>query len=167
MPLLDVEGNEFDPLEHAKNLSIAEPAAWRVQFEANGKMYPARLCAIKRSNAAVIKEISKIKKESSKKQRKTKEKTLDAAKYIFVLTSLDESYPPSMILEYYRYRWQIELVFKRLKSIIGLGHLKKYDEQGSKAWLNGKLLVAFLIEIIRDAGSAFFPWGYKIPAEKQ
>jgi IS4 transposase len=31
----------------------------------------------------------------------------------------------------YRGRWQVELTFKRLKSLLALGHLKKVDPQGA------------------------------------
>jgi len=54
------------------------------------------------------------------------------------------------------------MVFKRLKSIIGLGHLKKTDTEAAKAWIHGKLLVAFLIEALIVAGERFSPWGYPI-----
>ncbi len=62
----------------------------------------------------------------------------------------------------YRGRWQIELVFKRLKSILGLGHLRKADPEAAAAWIQGKLLVAFLIESLICAGESLFPWGYPI-----
>jgi IS4 transposase len=39
------------------------------------------------------------------------------------------------VLEYYRFRWQIELVFKRLKSLLAVGHLPKHDARSSRAWL--------------------------------
>jgi IS4 transposase len=32
------------------------------------------------------------------------------------------------ILQSYRFRWQIELIFERFKQIAQLGHLPKYDE---------------------------------------
>lgn len=60
----------------------------------------------------------------------------------------------------YRARWQIELVFKQLKSLAGLGHLKKHDPDAARAWLQGKLLVALLIDALRVASEAFSPWGY-------
>src|SRR5450759_4390116 len=68
-------------------------------------------------------------------------------------------------LEMYRGRWQIEIAFKRLKSVIGLGHLRKTDSEGAKAWLHGKLLVAFLMEALIAAGERFFPWGYPLSPE--
>ena len=62
----------------------------------------------------------------------------------------------------YRARWQIELLFKRLKSIIGLGHLPKHNEQSCMAWLTGKLFVALLVERIYHEAEFFSPWGYPL-----
>jgi hypothetical protein len=59
-------------------------------------------------------------------------------------------------MELYRGRWQIELVFKRLKSIIGIGALPKQDKTGAKAWLHGKIFVAFMIETFISLGESFF-----------
>ena len=64
------------------------------------------------------------------------------------------------IMEFYRRRWQIELAFKRLKSLLQFGHLKKTDKEGAKAWLQGKLLVACLIETLILTAERFSPWGY-------
>ena len=55
----------------------------------------------------------------------------------------------------------IELSFKRLKSLLQLGHLKKTDKEGAKAWLQGKLLVACLIETLIFTAERFSPWGYR------
>ena len=43
-----------------------------------------------------------------------------------------------------------------------MGHLKKVDPQGAKAWLQGKLLVAILIEALISLAERFFPWGYPL-----
>jgi len=43
-----------------------------------------------------------------------------------------------------RSRLQIELVFKRFKSIAQLGHLPKHSDDRSKVWLYGKLFTALL-----------------------
>ena len=50
------------------------------------------------------------------------------------------------MLDAYRYRWQVELYFKRLKSILDYGELPKKTEDSIFAWLNGKLMIALLIE---------------------
>jgi len=63
-------------------------------------------------------------------------------------------------------RWQIELAFKRLKSLLQLGHLKKTDSEGAKAWLQGKLWVAVLIEMLIAVGERFSPWGYVYTAAR-
>ncbi len=82
-----------------------------------------------------------------------------------MFTTVDRELGPAQVLEAYRGRWQIEIVFKRLKSIIGLGHLRKTDLTGAKAWVHGILLVAFLMEALILAGERFFPWGYPISQE--
>lgn len=100
-----------------------------------------------------------MRKTAARKNRQLKPETLEAAGYVLVLTTLMDT-PAQDILELYRYRWQIELTFKRLKSLLRLGHLKKTDPEGAKAWLQGKICVAALIETLIAVGERFSPWGY-------
>ena len=51
---------------------------------------------------------------------------------------------------------------KRLKSILAIGHLPKHDDQGSRAWLYGKLLVALLTQKLMRLGSSTSPRGYDL-----
>ncbi len=50
------------------------------------------------------------------------------------------------ILDIYRFRWQVELYFKRLKSIMDFGELPKRRDGSIMSWLHGKLMVALLLE---------------------
>ena len=78
-----------------------------------------------------------------------------------VLTTWPEDrFPAGLVLEWYRFRWQIELVFKRFKQIAELGHLPKHHDDSAKAWLYGKLLVALLTEKVIQQANALSPWGY-------
>jgi hypothetical protein len=55
-------------------------------------------------------------------------------------------------------------VFKRLKSLLAMGHLPKHAEQSARAWLYGKLLVALLTQKLVRFGSSISPWGYELGA---
>jgi hypothetical protein len=57
----------------------------------------------------------------------------------------------------YRMRWQIELVFKRLKGLAQLGHVPKRDDRSSRAWLYGKLLVTLLAQKLIRIGRDISP----------
>lgn len=93
-------------------------------------------------------------------------RTLELAEYFIMWTSL-KKLRASEVLELYRLRWQIELVFKRMKSILGLGHLPKKDPLSAQAWLEGKLFVGLLIEHMVDAAAAFFTWDYPLETAPQ
>lgn len=161
-PLVEGDGNPFSLLERLRTLSGTEIGDWDVWIPHDKTLIPGRLCAIRKNKLAAEKARRHAIAESRRKKHTIRPETLEAAGYIFVFTSLGREFVPTTILEMYRGRWQIELAFKRLKSIIGLGHLKKTDVQAAKAWIHGKLLVAFLIEALIVAGERFFPWGYPI-----
>jgi hypothetical protein len=172
LPLQTESGRPFLLLKKLRKLRMGEAGDWTcwVRPEDPGKEpIRVRVCALKKSKVAAQKAREKLRQEASKKGRTTKPETLEAAGYIFVLSTLPaEVIAAEQVLEIYRSRWQIELVFKRLKSIMAVGHLPKYDPEGAKAWLHGKLLVAFLVEVLLCAGDALFPSGYPLqPSEAQ
>ncbi len=121
-----------------------------------------RLCAIKKTKKSAERAMRKAKKIATKKQKTINPETLEMQQYVVVVTSLKEEISAKLILELYRCRWQIEIAFKRLKSILGLGHLPKSDEQSCSAWLHGKMFVALLAQAIVDEGRLFSPWGYPL-----
>jgi hypothetical protein len=83
---------------------------------------------------------------------------------VLVFTTLPSAAASTeQILEAYRLRWQVELTFKRFKSIAQMGHVPKHDDQSSRAWLYGKLFLALLSQKLARVGSAISPWGYLLP----
>ena len=64
-----------------------------------------------------------------------------------------------MVLEFYRARWQVELAFKRLKSLSQMGQLPKKKEASCRAWMQGKILTALLIERLLCEARFFSPLG--------
>jgi hypothetical protein len=165
IPLITRAGSPYLLLEHLRTLTGTKPGDWEVCTQEDDLLIPGRICALKKSREATEKAQRKIIRESKKKGHEPKPETLEAAGYIFVFSTLDAGFLATRVLEMYRGRWQVELAFKRLKSIMGLGHLKKTDLAAATAWIHGKLFVAFLIEALIVAGESFFPWGYPIREE--
>jgi IS4 transposase len=160
-PLRTRGGRRFDILAHLRRLRGFRSKAWPVAFTAAGKLHPARLCALRKTPQAAEAAKQKLLREAAKKQKKLKPTTLEAAEYVFVLTTLGrEEFAVREVLELYRARWQIELLFKRLKSLLRLGHLPKKTDASSRAWIQAKLLVALLVEDLMAAAGLFSPWGH-------
>jgi hypothetical protein len=158
------ERDEFSLLENFRRLEYGKIGDYDVFYKSSGnKLEQLRLCAIKKSPEAAEYSKKSVIKEMTKKQRTLNKETIELHDYVFVITSVKrETLSASEIFSLYRMRWQIELAFKRLKSILGLGHLPKIDPESSKAWLHGKMVVALLTNAIVDRGRSFSPWGYPL-----
>jgi IS4 transposase len=79
-------------------------------------------------------------------------KALATAGCVMLITSLPrEAWAGSRILDLYRRRWQVELVFKRLKSVIGLEELRVHDAELVGVWIHAVLLIALLIDAERPS----------------
>lgn len=161
-PLLGKQGGPADLLKLTAGLRVGQVRQVELAAPAGDQPIPGRLIIVKRSRPAAERALKRI-RDKLRKQRPMSKRVRRAAAYFFLWTSLKESdLAAPRVLEMYRLRWQIELVFKRLKSIMGLGHLPKKDPRSARAWLHGKLLAGLLVERVIDAASSFSPWGYPL-----
>ena len=164
-PLETAEGKPFAALKELRPLPKRGAREWAVWFTYQGKRYPGRLCAIRKSAVATVRAQEKMRRQARKKQKQVNEEALKLAEFILVFTTVDpKELSTEEVLELYRVRWQIELRFKHLKSLLGLGCLPKYDAQSCRAWIQAKLLCGLLIERLMREAKFFFPWGYHLPA---
>jgi hypothetical protein len=86
-------------------------------------------------------------KDARKRGKRRDPRSLEAAGYILLLTSLPAAiFPPTDILALYRFRWQIELAFKRFKSLAGLDALPAKNPDLAQAWIYARLIVAIIAE---------------------
>jgi Transposase DDE domain len=159
LPLQNKRGNALALLPLLRTLQTGQAADWPAWAgDEHGKM-KVRVCAYKKTLAQTLAAQEALRREATKKRRELMPETIEGSGYVVVVTTLRQP-SAQAIMEFYRRRWQIELAFKRLKSLLQLGHLKKTDKQGAKAWLQGKLLVACLIETLILTAERFSPWGY-------
>jgi hypothetical protein len=168
LPLFDAGENPLNVLRLFRKLKVGQIQQWTTQVKhPSGGWVEGRLIALKRSAEATRLARRRQQRNASKKQKKVSSESWKAAQYFFVWTTLADSFPASAVLELYRLRWQIELAFKRMKSIMGLGHLPKKDPASARAWLHGKIFVSLLVERMVEAANTFSPWGYRLDSETQ
>jgi len=82
-------------------------------------------------------------------------------KLIWILTTLSEDQASDAdVLDLYRLRWQIELMFKRWKSLLDLDTLPSQKGPTARSWILSRLLGAALAQKLLDPNDALSPWGY-------
>ena len=86
----------------------------------------------------------------------------DEGEVIWILTTLPEStIDDAAVMALYRIRWQVELLFKRLKSLLWLDNLPSpHKGPTAMSWIAGRLLVAALAEAMNDMAN------HSLPAEE-
>ena len=170
LPLMEpATGQPLDVLQQVRGLQVGQAGSWpallKVKAGRGGQRaqeIAGRLCAVRKSVAAAVLGRERVRRESMRGRTQVQPQTLEAAEYVLVFTTLEPHVEAAQVLALYRLRWQIELEFKRLKSLIQLGHLKKRDARAARSWLQGKLLVALLIARLIAHAERVSPWGYEI-----
>jgi hypothetical protein len=155
-------GRRISLLPRLRTLSkVGQFGEWRVVLHGQGSAFAGRVCAVRKSDCAIQQAHRRLQRKASKKQMITRPGTLEFAKYVIVFTTRSSG-STADILRSYRMRWQIELVFKRLKSLAQLGHVPKHEGRSSRAWLYGKLLVTLLAQKLIRIGRDISPSGYPL-----
>lgn len=171
LPLYTAEGERLALLAQLQQL--ASPGAcqeWEVYTGADAQRRRLRLCGIRKSEYGRERALAQLRRQASKQGSTPKPETLEFTKYVLVVCTLPQpQFPAAEVLEYYRLRWQIELAFKRLKSLAQIGQLAKHDPKSVHSWLYGKLLLALLTQKLIRIGRSISPWGYELrpPAPPQ
>ncbi|HUM07689.1 MAG TPA: IS4 family transposase [Acidocella sp.] len=99
----------------------------------------------------------KVRRIASKQQTKLNPNTLLAAGFLMLATTLPEDIAAADIAAVYRLRWQIELAFKRLKSLLRVDQLPTRTEAGGRSWILAHLILALLSEDICQEVLESFP----------
>lgn len=160
---LNETGEPFDLVDwlrtRHRDIETHEITAWAWLGKRQTPMR-IRLIARRKSPDAIAAEHERMRQHASRKQHKIDPRSLIAAEYVVLATSLPEAaFPAGDILAVYRLRWQIELAFKRLKSLLHIDKLRTKTEAGTRCWLYGHLIVALLGDGLSQDFLESFPSG--------
>ena len=144
--LFDISGTPFDLIAA---LSTQGPAVIEhaVSIGAGRDPVAARLIIARKPPEVIGRQHDRLRRKASRKGQKTDPRTLQAAEFMMLLTSLSPaSATPEEVVRLYRMRWQVELAFKRLKSLGGFAELQASDPRLARAWLLAHLIATVIIE---------------------
>lgn len=126
-----------DALDRADRNDTATPVF--VPFR--GKLLAARLVVIPIPEDKAARAREKLKKRASKKQKTVSAQALRLAGYVAILTTVPQQLLSDQeLLQVYRIRWQIELFFKRCKSLLNLDQIAAHDAALAQTFVLAKLI---------------------------
>jgi len=168
LPLMELEGAPFDLFTNLRKLPVGAIGEWSVSTVAKPKekvqAVQMRVIAVGKSEQSAEAARRKLRAEARKKGKTLSAITLEYAGYIVLVTSVPaEQMSAEQCLEIYRFRWQIELAFKNLKSVFGLSNMAAKTPKLCIAFISAILIAAILVDRMTNAHVFFSPWGYATP----
>lgn len=159
------EGKRFQVLEAADALRVGDVKGWPVllHVDQKGNTVPGRVVAIRLPAPVARAAEKRARHKARRKKKKIDPRTIRAAHFVMIFTTLPvEQLDDTGVMELYRFRWQIEVAFKRWKQLLRLGQLPHKDQEVARSWILAKLVVALLLERLHRNAQSFFPWGFPI-----
>jgi transposase len=144
-------GEKLKPLDYAKSIKedIHEKQVI-IGSPKDGENKICRMIIIKAPKDVVKQRRKRLKRESQKRGNSDASKLqLEMCQWTITLTNANEEIlPKEKVLNLYSARWQIELIFKQLKSVIGINKVKTKNENYLKCVIYGGIIAAILIHQI-------------------
>ena len=150
LSLRDARGQPFDLAGRLKRLGKAARAEWKaIAVTPKGETVPLRLVVRRKPPEAIEREIKRITEKAARRGRtrrsgKPDPRSLVAAQFPILATSLSE--PAGQVFDLYALRWQIEIAFKRFKSLLHIDRLPAKDPNLARTWLLAHIIAGLIIE---------------------
>ncbi len=142
--LRTLSGDTFDVLDAVAGLAVGETMVFDVEAKLPNGFAAARLVAHRLPDDAAERARERMRRD---KGSELSAQVWDAAKYVLLFTTAARSrLDAERCLRAYRLRWQIELQFKRWKSLCGFDRLPNWRDDTTLAWLYAKLLLGALLD---------------------
>jgi hypothetical protein len=148
--LSTIRGKSFDLIKYLQRLPAGmrpHEVTLRAAAGPGQGALPLRLIVQRKTPEATEATRLALRRAAIKKGKKLDPRSLIAAEFMILGTSLPKrGYSAKDILAVYRLRWQIELAFKRLKSLLHIDRLPTRTERTSRSWLYAHLILALLCD---------------------
>ena len=142
--LSDADGDPIDVLVAVAHLAVGEMLDLDVVAKLPGGMAPGRLIAHRLPDEAVERARARLRQE---KGAELSARVFESAKYVLLFTTAEHArLDADRCLRGYRLRWQIELQFKRWKSLCGFDMLPNQRDDTTLAWIYAKVLLGLLLD---------------------
>ncbi len=149
-PLATAEGQPLDvlPWLRKRGPAVRSQSVW---CHWQRQPYRVRLLALKLSDAARRAAQRHKRRKARRDGRQITATTLELAGWVLLITTLDVSaWSDDDVVRLYRARWQVELVFKRMKQALGLQQVRARTAATAAAPVRAAL-VAWALQV-EDAG---------------
>jgi hypothetical protein len=161
-PVEDADGQPFDAVNWllAQHGTLAE---WSGFCHDRGQRYALRLIASKLPADKVAAARKRKAQKAKKARRKLLPTTVALAGWLVLISTLDASWSATELLRLYQARWQIELVFKRIKQLLRLARLRCQKREAVEASVRAILIAWALQEQVACEVRALLPSGARDP----
>jgi hypothetical protein len=153
LPLYDEAGKQIDVLEWCRQLAGHRSSERAAQVHHHGptgtgrkRIVAGRLIGIRLPDKEAQEARERVRREYG---AATNAEQLEAAGYVILFTTAPAArLSAARCVEAYRLRWQIELQWKRWKSLCHFDHLPNYRDDTILSWLTAKVLLGVLLDRI-------------------
>jgi hypothetical protein len=143
-PLETAAGQPFHVLRWLRQRGGAE-REWHGWCRWAGQRYPVRLVAGKLDLTATRRARRRARRKAQKAGRTITAPTLAVAGWLLLITTLDAgTWSTADVLYVYRARWQVELVFKKMKQLLRLNQIRSKHRTSVEATVRA-LLIAWAL----------------------
>jgi len=153
-------GVTLDVLSAVAHLDVGDTLDLDVEAKLPSRMTSGRLIAYRLTDDAVERARERLRRERGT----LSPRVFEAANYVLLFTTAPRArLDAERCLQGYRLRWQIELQFKRWKSLCGFDQLPNYRDDTTLAWLYAKLLLGALLDRMASIPSELSPPHHHAP----
>jgi hypothetical protein len=139
-PLQQMDGSKLDIVAQLRKRgpNVREWSGW---CEEAGERYWVRVVAGKLTPQQAAAARKRARRSAQKHGRKVQEQTLLVAGWVLLVSTLSEQeWSAEELLQLYRVRWQVELLFKRMKSVLGLGGIRGTSRESIEAVITAQMV---------------------------